>query len=56
MGQSRPLLLIFNSFQIQFYRKIEDFNGIRTQIIGVEGKHADHLTTTTASYILISHH
>ena len=25
-----------------------DFNGIRTQIVRVEGKHADHLTTTWA--------
>ena len=24
------------------------FSGIRTQIVGIEGEHADHLTTTTA--------
>ena len=42
------LFLFFRSFQIQFYRKIVDFSGIRTQIVGIEGEHADHLTTTTA--------
>ena len=31
-----------------FYRKIVNFSGIRTLIVRVEGKHADHLTTTTA--------
>ena len=38
----------FCSFQKQFYRKIVDLSRIRTRIVGVEGKHADHLTTTTA--------
>ena len=43
-----PLLLFeyYHSFQIQFYRKIEDFSEIRTRIVGVEGERADHLTTT----------
>ena len=27
--------------------KLVDFSGIRTRIVGVEGKHADRLTTTT---------
>ena len=27
--------------------KTVDFSRIRTQVIGVEGNHADHLTTTT---------
>ena len=31
-----------------FCRKFVDFSGNRTQIVVVEGKHADHLTTTTA--------
>ena len=48
MGQPRPLLVYFRSFQQQFYRKIVDLSGIRTRIVGVEGEHADHLTTTTA--------
>ena len=38
----------FRSFQYQFYRKIVDLSWILTRIIGVEGKHAEHLTTTTA--------
>ena len=48
MGQPRPLFVYFRSFQQQFYRKIVDHSGIRTRIVGVEGEHADHLTTTTA--------
>ena len=38
----------FCYFYQQFYRKIVYFRGIRTRIVGVEGEHADHLTTTTA--------
>ena len=45
MGQPRPLFVYFRSFQIQLNRKIVDFSGIRTRIVG---KHADHLTNTTA--------
>ena len=41
-------LFISRSFQTQFYRKTLGFSGIRTWIVGVEGEHADHLTTTTA--------
>ena len=48
MGQPRPLFVYFRAFQQQFYRKIVDLSGIRTRIVGVEGEHADHLTTTTA--------
>ena len=48
MGQPRPLFVYFRAFQQQFYRKIVDLSGIRTWIVGVEGEHADHLTTTTA--------
>ena len=33
IGWSRPLFVYFRTFQIQFYRKILDFSGIRTQII-----------------------
>ena len=55
MGQPRPLFVYFRSFQQQFYRKIVDHSGIRTRIVGVEGEHADHLTTTTAlpNYIFV---
>ena len=31
-----------------FTEKTVGFSGIRTRIVRVEGKHADHLTTTTA--------
>ena len=41
----RPLFVYFRSFQIQLHRKIVDFSGIRIRIVGVEGGHADHLTT-----------
>ena len=47
-GPTRHLFIYFRSFQKQFYRKIADFCVIRTQIAGVEGEHAHHLTTTTA--------
>ena len=32
----------------KFTEKTVGFSGIRTQIVAVEGEHADHLTTTTA--------
>ena len=48
MGQPRPLLFIFVLFNNNFMRKFIDLSGIRTRIVGVEGEHADHLTTTTA--------
>ena len=42
MGQLRPLFVSLVYFKYKFY------NGIRTQIVSVEGEHADNLTTTTA--------
>ena len=48
MGHHRPLCVYFRSFQAIYRIKTVDFSGIRTQIVVVEGKHADHLTTTTA--------
>ena len=40
------ILILFNT---QFYRKkTVGFSQIRTRIVRVEGKHADHLTTITA--------
>ena len=49
-----PILVNFSSFQKQILQKTVGFSGIQTQIVGVEGEHADHLTTTTApgTYIL----
>ena len=45
MGHSRPLFAYFRPFT-EFENCI--LSGIRTQIVRVEGEHADHLTTTTA--------
>ena len=44
-------LFIFILFKHKFYRKTVGVSGIRTEIIGVEGEHADHLTTTTAQVL-----
>ena len=44
--QKCPILLI--SLDLQRLRLQRGVNGIRTWIVGVDGKHADHLTTTTA--------
>ena len=41
-------LFIFVLFKHNYSEKIVGFSGIRTRIVGVEGEHADHLTTTTA--------
>ena len=48
MGQPRPLFVLFSFFSITILQKIVDLSGIRTRIVGVEGQHVDHLTTTTA--------
>ena len=48
VGQSRPLFVYFRSFQTQYDRKTVGVSRIRTRNVGVEGEHADHLTTTTA--------
>ena len=47
MDQPRPLFAYFRSIQTQKY-KIVCFSRIQTRIARVEGKHADHLTTTMA--------
>ena len=41
-------LFIFVLFKHNYSEKIVGFSGIQTRIVGVEGEHADHLTTTTA--------
>ena len=52
MGQPRPVFVYFRSFQTKILqKKALGFSGIRTRIVGVEGEHADHLTTTTAQNI-----
>ena len=35
-------LFWFQYLKEEFYREIEDLSGIRTQIVGEEGKHANH--------------
>ena len=40
-------LFIFVLFQRNFYSKNVGFSGSRTRIVGVQGEHADHLSTTT---------
>ena len=42
----RPLFVHFHSFQAIHRIKTTDLSGIRNLIVGVEGKHADHLTTS----------
>ena len=46
---SKAFLLFASTGLFYFYRKTVGFSRIRTQIIRVEGEHADHLTTTTAN-------
>ena len=48
MGHPRPLIVYFRSFQTIYRIKTVDFSGIRTRIVWAEGKHGNHLTTTTA--------
>ena len=50
MRTPRPLFVYFHYFQQQFLQKI--FR-LRTQIVGVEGKHADLLTTTTTIVVAL---
>ena len=40
----------FVFFKQILQKKTEGVSGIQTRIVGVEGEHADHLTTTTAHY------
>ena len=44
-------LFIFVLFNHKFYRKNVGVSGNRTRIVGAEGEHADHLTTTTAKSV-----
>ena len=46
-GQFPASFCLFLFFSNNFQNKTEDFSGIRPRIVGVEGEHADHLTTTT---------
>ena len=51
MGRTRTLFVYFCSFQTQLLQKKKlAFGGIRTRIVGVIGKQADHLYTTMAPH------
>ena len=52
MGQPQPLFVYFHSRKQKFYWKIEDFSGVRTWFVRVEGEPADHMTTTKARHLL----
>ena len=53
--QPRPLFVYFCSFPAQILqKKTVGFSGIQTRIIGIEGKHADHLTTTAQRFQKVS--
>ena len=47
MANASLFLFILVLFKHKIYRKTVGFSGIWTWIVGVEGKYADHLTTTT---------
>ena len=47
MANTGLFLFILVLFIQKFYRKSIGFSVIQTQIVGVEGEHADHLTTIT---------
>ena len=54
MGQPLPLFVYFRSFQTKILqKKTVGFSGIQTWTVGVEGKNADHFTTTTTAQILL---
>ena len=53
MGQSRPLCLFSFFSNTNCTEHIVSFSGIQTGIIGVEGEHPDHLTTTIGPTYLI---
>ena len=56
VDQPRPFCLFSFCFKHNFTEKTVGFSEIQTQIVGVEGQHADHLTTTTApEFIKFSH-
>ena len=48
-GPTPDSFFIFVLFKHKFTDKTLGFSLIRTRIVGVEGAHSDHLTTTTAS-------
>ena len=56
MAQPRPLVCLFCDFQAQILQKKNGgFSGIQTPIVGLEGEHADTLTTTTTQGLNLFH-
>ena len=49
-GPTPASFCFFYLFKHKFYRKTIGFSGILLRFDGVEGEHADHLTTTTAHW------
>ena len=47
-------LFIFFILKNKFTEKIVDYSMIRTRIVGVEGEHADYLTTITTLFVYFS--
>ena len=45
------LFLLFSSTKLT--EKTVGFSGIQTQIVTVEGEHADHKATTSTAYIIV---
>ena len=52
LKRSTVFCIFFRSFQTQILQENNvDVSRIQTRIVGIEGEHADHLTTTTAQKI-----
>ena len=50
MGPTPTSFCLFVFFKTTILQKIEDYSGIRTRIVRVEGEPADHLTTPTPQF------
>ena len=53
MGKPQPLFVYFRTFQVIYWLKALDLSKIRTQIFRREGEHADHLTTTQWTLLML---
>ena len=53
MGQPRPLIVYFQSFQTHIFRNNCRLQRYSNSDFWVEGEHTDHLTTTTAQWIYL---
>ena len=49
-----PIVQLYLDSYLNYDHKVLfRLSGIQTRIVGVEGEHADHLTTTTAHRVII---